>query len=290
MRFYQLHGWHDPGGFLASHLDAKLRLHQMYDAFGQPALLLLTVTCPACVSICADMLRDLGMSNYLRQKLDYLLMQGLLQGDKQQQMQQTLDEFLSPPAHSNQQPLAASAPAAPPAADNARGVLPAAGPATTAAASAAAEAAGAPLPRSTLPAAPAQQESAMQAAAAAAAGSRVKPFPAVEHVPGAGVSQTFLTSQLHQLAGTNRVFKRSVIDAAAASARIVCVDFQHEPTKYVHANGGRSFTAIFNLIDITTGGKHACGDVTDGEGIRYSLRRTSNGGGLRLAAMSLQVC
>jgi hypothetical protein len=47
----------------------------------------------------------------------------------------------------------------------------------------------------------------------------------------------------------------------------------------VHANGGRSFTAIFNLIDITTGGQHACGDVTDGEGVSYSLTPISNGGG-----------
>jgi hypothetical protein len=157
-------------------------------------------------------------------------------------------------------------------------VLTAAGPAMTAAADAAAEAAGAPPSSSSLPATPAEQEPAMQAGATA--GSKVKPFPAVEHVPGAGVSQTFLTSQLHELAATNRVFKRSVMDAAAASARIVCVDFQHEPTKYVHANGGRSFTAIFNLIDITTGGQHACGDVTDAEGVRCSLRPTSNGGGL----------
>jgi hypothetical protein len=85
------------------------------------------------------------------------------------------------------------------------------------------------------------------------AASTVKPFPEPQEVPGAGVSQTFITNQLHLLAADHKQYKRSVIDAAAAQSKVVCADFQHDPTKHVHANGGRCYTGIFNMFDIKTG-------------------------------------
>ncbi len=86
--------------------------------------------------------------------------------------------------------------------------------------------------------------------------SAVRPFPELQDVPGAGVSQTFITNQLHQLAADHRLYKRSVIYAAAAPSTVVCADFQHDPTKHVHANGGRCYTGIFNIYDIKSGEHH----------------------------------
>lgn len=58
-------------------------------------------------------------------------------------------------------------------------------------------------------------------------------------MPTATLSQTYLTRALHRMNEPERVYRRSVMELAAAAATILSADYQHGPTKMVWRNGTR---------------------------------------------------
>lgn len=196
------------------------------------------------VACCAAAMRELGLSHYLQQHRNYLTHAAVSGVGVKKQKQLTIQECIQGQQHKEAAAAAAAAegttagtPAASSSPDTAAAAPQAPG---TGVAAAAATTAGA----ATLTAV-AETETGH--------GSKLKPFPLPGALPGAAVSNTWLTRQLLEAGQIHKRFRRSVMEQAALPADILAADFQHGPTKNVHVTGGRAASAIFNLMDVKTG-------------------------------------